>query len=138
MSINEPISTIMTRDIITVDVSDTIRDVFNVFEQIKIRHIPVLADSTLVGIISLTDINGVKQCAKFKDSSGSDSLLDVMTVKQLMKANPVTVPVSHTIKQAADIFLQGHFHALPVTENNELIGIVTTTDLIKYMVKKAG
>ncbi|WP_221406461.1 CBS domain-containing protein [Reichenbachiella sp. 5M10] len=125
----------MTRDVITVDASDTIREVFNVFAQIKIRHVPVLEDRALVGIISHSDIAGLSQDASDTDFSKVDSLLDVMTVKQLMKGNPVTLPVHHTIKQAADIFLQGHFHALPVTDHNELVGIVTTTDLIKYMIR---
>ena len=54
-----------------------------------------------------------------------------------MVRNPKCIPVSATIKEVAEIFLDAEFHALPVVDqNNKLMGIVTTTDLINYLLEQ--
>jgi CBS domain-containing protein len=58
----------------------------------------------------------------------------MFTLEQIMVRNPKTIPESAIIKEVAEIFLNADFHALPVVDKNEnLLGIVTTTDLIKYL-----
>jgi CBS domain-containing protein len=54
-----------------------------------------------------------------------------------MVRNPRCIPDSATIKEVAEIFLDADFHALPVVDKNDnLRGIVTTTDLIKYLLEQ--
>ncbi|MCV9386956.1 CBS domain-containing protein [Reichenbachiella ulvae] len=127
----------MSKDLITVDLTDPIQEVMNVFEQIRIKHVPVMANGTLVGIISQSDVSRLSFGSKLMDdqTETDTSILEMISVNQVMKPNPVTIGVTHSIKEAAEIFTRSTFHALPVTENNELVGIVTTTDLIKYMLK---
>ena len=57
-------------------------------------------------------------------------------IDQVMKRNLVTVSSSKSIKEVAEILATNEFHALPVVDNNKLSGIVTTTDLIKYLLKQ--
>ncbi|MEP3389808.1 MAG: CBS domain-containing protein, partial [Reichenbachiella sp.] len=57
--------------------------------------------------------------------------LEAVSVKALMK-RPITIGPEGTISEAADIFLKNHFHALPVVDGTRLVGIVTSTDLLKY------
>ena len=53
-----------------------------------------------------------------------------------MKKSIITVCTSNSIKDVAEILASKEFHALPVVDNNKLVGIVTTTDLIKYLLKQ--
>ena len=59
---------------------------------------------------------------------------NMFTIDQVMAKNLVTVNSKSTIKEVAEILAKKEFHALPVIDNNELEGIVTTTDLITYLI----
>ena len=58
----------------------------------------------------------------------------MFTVEQVMAKKIVFISPDTTIKEAAEILSKKEFHALPVVEDNELVGIVTTTDLINYLI----
>lgn len=47
-----------------------------------------------------------------------------------------TILPSTTIKEAAEMFVVADYHCLPVVEEGKLVGIVTTTDIIKYMLEQ--
>jgi CBS domain-containing protein len=60
----------------------------------------------------------------------------MFSIEQVMNKNIVSVSSSNSIKEVAEILASKEFHALPVVDNNALVGIVTTTDLIKYLLKQ--
>ena len=63
-----------------------------------------------------------------------EAVLQMLTIEQVMTHKPRTIPVGMTIREVAEVFAEEEFHALPVVdEHNSLIGIVTTTDLINYL-----
>lgn len=133
------VSDIMITDLITVTLEDNLKEVANVFDNIKIRHVPVVSGETLLGMVSKSDVAMMKQFCQVLDS-GDRALfeeLESVSVKALMK-KPVTIDTSGTIKEATDIFLKNHFHALPVVDGTKLVGIVTSTDLLKYYQHKVG
>lgn len=133
-----PISMIMTQDVITLKKSDNLETAENLFKRHNIRHIPVVNENVIIGMLSYTDLLRLS----FADvTNDDDSLADVMvynmfTIEQVMKRNIITVSSSHSIKEVAEILANKEFHALPVVDNNILSGIVTTTDLIKYLLKQ--
>ena len=132
-----PISMIMTEDVITLKKTDSLETAEHLFKRHKIRHIPVVSGNTIIGMLSYTDLLRLS----FADLTTDDDTDDVMvysmfTIEQVMKRNIVTVTSSNSIKEVAEILAAREFHALPVVDNNELIGIVTTTDLIKYLLKQ--
>ena len=51
-----------------------------------------------------------------------------------MVKDPVSITTETNIKEAAELLAEQSFHSLPVTENGDVAGIITTTDLIKYLV----
>lgn len=55
-------------------------------------------------------------------------------LSDLMNSNPVTIDSTATVQEAARILAVSEFHSLPVTESGELVGIVTSSDLIAYLV----
>ncbi|MDW3209728.1 MAG: CBS domain-containing protein [Reichenbachiella sp.] len=130
---SKAVSEIMITDLITVTLEDNLKEVANVFDNIKIRHVPVVSGDTLLGMVSKSDVAMMKQFCQVLDS-GDRTLfeeLEAVSVKALMK-RPITIGPEGTISEAADIFLKNHFHALPVVDGTRLVGIVTSTDLLKY------
>ena len=61
---------------------------------------------------------------------------NMFTIEQVMAKKLITVSSDTTIKEVAEILAEKEFHALPVVDNEILVGIVTTTDLIKYLINQ--
>jgi CBS domain-containing protein len=134
MKKREPISGIMTTHVYTVQENEPLQNVVALFRKNKIRHLPVLAGKNVTGIISRTDINRLTFGALFDNQEGADeAVLEILSIKQVMTAKPKVVNSNDSIRDVALIFATEEFHALPVVDGDELKGIVTTTDIIKYM-----
>jgi len=134
MKKREPVSHIMTSHVFTVQESDSLQKVLNVIRKNKIRHLPVMKGNTISGIISSTDINRLTFGSLFENQEGADeAVLEMLSVPQVMTAKPRSVRSDDAIRDVADIFVKEEFHALPVVDDGELKGIVTTTDVIRYM-----
>ncbi|WP_109830561.1 CBS domain-containing protein [Reichenbachiella versicolor] len=133
---DQPVSTIMVIDLITVEVTDSLKDVANVFGNIKIRHIPVMAGDTLVGIVSQSDVARMKHFCQVLESGDRELFdeLNAVSVKSLMKT-PKTISKDQSIRELVEILAVNHFHALPVVHDHRLVGIVTSTDIMKYALK---
>jgi CBS domain-containing protein len=94
----------------------------------------VVAENRVVGMISRTDIDRLSFGGLFDNQEDADEALDeILTVPQVMTSKPRVVSPQASIKEVAEIFTQEDYHALPVVEEGQLKGIVTTTDVIKYM-----
>jgi CBS domain-containing protein len=134
MKKREPVKNIMTSHVLTVKEEDQLKDVVALFKKHSFRHLPVLKGQTISGIISSTDINRLTFVTLFENQEGADeAILEMLTVPQVMTSKPEVIDAETSIKEVAEIFASKGFHALPVVEGKELKGIVTTTDIIKYM-----
>lgn len=131
-----PISTIMTKDVVKLNLSDNLTKAETLFKKHHIRHIPVVNGNKIIGMLSYTDLLRIS----FADAVDEDeedidtTVYNLFTVEQVMAKNLETITPETTIKTAAEILATREFHALPVCEGNLLVGIVTTTDLIKYLI----
>ena len=63
-------------------------------------------------------------------------IYNMFTIEQVMAKNLTTVSSTTLIKEVAEILSKKEFHALPVVDNTKLVGIVTTTDLINYLLEQ--
>ncbi len=128
----------MTKAVITVDKdTHTLRDVRDLFRKEKIRHIPVLEKKKLIGIVSKNDINRLSFGALFENQANADEgVLDMLTIDQVMTAHPTVISPEVSIKEVAEIFATQDFHSLPVVENGTIVGIVTSTDVIRYLLEQ--
>jgi CBS domain-containing protein len=134
MKKREPVKEIMTKEVFTVQENEKLSTVVEMFRRHKIRHIPVLEGKKITGIISRTDINRLTFGALFENQDGADeAVLEILSLNQVMTSKPKVVSEDDSIKEIAEIFATEEFHALPVVANGELKGIVTTTDVIKYL-----
>jgi CBS domain-containing membrane protein len=134
----EPISAIMTKDIIALNRDDDLETAEMLFKRHKIRHIPVVAEQVVIGMLSYTDLLRISFAdAVDEDENDVDTLVyNMFTIEQVMAKNVITVPSIATIKEVAEILAKKEFHALPVVDDGRLVGIVTTTDLINYLLKQ--
>lgn len=131
------VSSIMTRDVISVQYDRRLSKVVELFRKHKIRHLPVLEVKKVVGVISRTDMNRLTFGTILENQDSVDEpILNMLSIEQVMTSKPKTVSSSDSIKEVAEILASSEYHALPVEDKGDLVGIVTTTDLIKYMLTK--
>jgi len=130
-----PVSKIMTSNVITLNNSDDLVRAERLFKEHKIRHIPVVTGTEIKGMLSYTDLLRISFAdAVYEDEQEVDTVVyNMFTIDQVMAKNIVSVGPDSTIKEVAEILSKREFHALPVVDNNKLVGIVTTTDLINYL-----
>ena len=133
-----PVTTIMTQNVVTLKKKDSLETAEKLFKKHHIRHIPVVSGSTIIGMLSYTDLLRISFAdSAFDDDDYVDSVVyNMFTIEQVMVKKIVSVKPSDSIKDVAEILSKSEFHALPVVDNNNLVGIVTTTDLINYLLKQ--
>ncbi len=137
MKQREPITHIMTKNVKTVNLSDNLFTARDMMIDNHFRHVPVMNGSKLVGILSKTDIMRLSFGSVFANQESADeAVLEMLTIEQVMRSSIRTINADATIKEAAEIFASEEFHALPVIEGDKLVGIVTTTDIINYLLEQ--
>lgn len=138
MKKRSPVSTIMTKNLITLNTTDDLMKAEKLFKANQIRHIPVVDGDKIIGILSYTDILRISFADSFDENENSvDAVVyNMFTIEQVMAKNLVSVSSSTTIKDVAHILANNEFHALPVVDDWKLVGIVTTTDLINYLIEQ--
>ncbi|OBX25538.1 CBS domain protein [Gelidibacter algens] len=130
-----PISTIMSVKIITLKKDDDLEKAELLFKKHKIRHIPVVNGDAIIGMLSYTDLLRISFADAVDESETEiESLVyNMFTIEHVMAKNLVSVSSDTSIKDVAKILSKKEFHALPVVDDGALVGIVTTTDLINYL-----
>ncbi|MCB9674487.1 MAG: CBS domain-containing protein [Alphaproteobacteria bacterium] len=133
---NEPVSHIMTKSPATVHHGMALSEVRAKLTEIRAHHMPVVSGKKLVGIISTTDLLRVSY-EHGENTKHANAVLDhTRTIEDVMQTDPVTIDSKTTIREAAQILSKNWFHALPVVDDGDLVGIVTTTDLIDYLLEQ--
>jgi CBS domain-containing protein len=130
-----PISQIMTKKVMTLNTTDELSTAEEMFKKNNIRHIPVTSGKHVLGMLSYTDLMRISFAdAVDEDERDVDTMVyNMFTIEQVMAKNVISVSPESTIHEVAALLAKKEFHALPVVENDELVGIVTTTDLINYL-----
>lgn len=134
------IGRIMHTDMVTVSPETTLVDAHDILEQKKIDHLLVVNEKgKLVGILSDRDLKqNWASPATSLSTHELNYLLTKVLVKMIMIKTVVTIPVDTTIERAAYIMQQHHISALPVMENDELVGIITSTDVMSVLLEAIG
>lgn len=124
----------MTRQVVTVQPGTPIDELHRLFEQHQFHHIPVVDRNKLVGIVSKTDYLKIRHvlAITWEGLTVVQDLYRDMTVADVMTRDPLCVESADTIGLAADIFLANTFHCLPVVDDGELVGIITSHDLLTF------
>jgi acetoin utilization protein AcuB len=134
------IGRIMHTDLITVSPKTTLVEAKKLIQQKQIDHLLVVSDQKkLVGIVSDRDLK--KYWASPATSLSTHELnylLEKVLVSMVMIKTVVTVPTNTTIERAALVMQQHRISALPVMEDDELAGIITSTDVMDVLLQAIG
>jgi len=133
MLLDTPIGKLMTEDVIVIDAHDQLRDIVSTFNNHGIRHAPVVQSGRLVGMLSWIDLKKLP----VSDVDGIMTSNGKIVASELMTREPVSVQTDDTLEELAEIFTENEFHAVPVLEGSRIVGIVSTTDVIKYFLYNA-
>lgn len=130
IQLNNPVSSIMTKTLTTVSPNQKLVDVKHIFQKNNFHHhIPVTENDKLVGIISLIDFMRAIGEASLDDN---EQVYNRLCAKDIMSIHSYSKPETTTIKEIAQDLSKGDFHAIPITANGKLTGIVTTADIIRF------
>jgi len=124
---NERVASIMTRELITVNQDDSLQKVKDILINNRIHHVPVVDGKKLVGLVTTYDL--FKLNVEHKDYPNT-------RVGNVMTKRIATIESNFHIGTAAEVFMEHLFHAIPVVDNEELVGIVTSFDILKYEYQK--
>ncbi|HSC35749.1 MAG TPA: CBS domain-containing protein [Thermodesulfobacteriota bacterium] len=117
----------MTRNPVTFPPDEDVRVAFGRLTDLKIRQAPVVENGKLAGIVTDRDL----RLAVVETLSEPG-----LTVASVMTPDPVTVTESTSLRDAAELISRNKFNALPVlSPSGELVGVLTTTDILNGLVK---
>jgi len=129
----------MMKKVITVSPSDSILAASGLAKQHGIKHLPVVKDGRITGIISDRDIKEyVPSKAVTHDVYELHSLLAKTTVKAVMKGTVLTAGPDTPVEEAAMLMLDNDIGCLPVVEGNTLVGIISDRDIFRVLVNITG
>lgn len=132
-----PVSQIMSKVLIAVPNTKKLSEVNQLFADYAIRHIPVVEGENVVGIISINDIIKIGYSNANMDQEALNDIYDAYKLEGIMTKNPIVANEDVSIKEVAELFSKQRFHSMPIVgKDNKLVGIVTTTDLINYLLEQ--
>ncbi|WP_223786778.1 CBS domain-containing protein [Marinicella meishanensis] len=125
----------MSTDIQTVQQGQNLSDVYQIMSQAGVHHVPILNAKQLVGMVSFTDMMQLNFNLQGFDQSGFAEMIDQQyKITDIMSQDLTTLQDKQSIRDAVHLLADGGFHSLPVVDDQQqLIGMVTSTDLICYL-----
>ena len=130
----------MSKNVITVDVNDSMQDAMKLLKENDIRMLPVMKKAKLVGIVTDRDL---------KKASASDAttlevhellyLLMKIKVKDIMTRDVITVPPDYTVEETAQVLQKNRISGAPVVDaDGQLVGTITQNDLFRVLISLTG
>jgi CBS domain-containing protein len=135
LDLNSPVSAIMTKNVISVLPTDSLNAVKEFFATHRSHHLPVVEDKKMLGMISKSDFLAVSGgLGRIKrEFLDEEAFLTEHTAAEIMVTGLAKLEPTSRINVAVNLFALNYFHALPVFDNDELVGIITTHDIIKFL-----
>lgn len=125
----------MTRNPITIPPETPLKVASEIFEEHRIRHLPVLDREKLVGIVTDRDIrHALPSGATSLEIHQLRCLFGEVEVQEVMTKRVVTVTPDTPVEEAARLMVEKKIGGLPVLEGERLVGIITETDLLTALV----
>ena len=132
------VTDIMTTEVITIGLDDTLGEMQEIFEKKRFHHLLVLEEEELLGIISDRDV--FREISPYINTLAENArALETLKKKahQIMSRNPITVGIDVQIEDAVHILLENDISCLPVISTaKDIEGILTWKDILKHYVKR--
>mgnify|MGYP001193158626 CR=1 FL=1 len=149
----QTIADIMTKDVVSVSKDTTIREIAEIFEQRRFGSLPVIDENgSLIGIVTASDLieqgrslhiptvisifDWVIPLESEKSLERELQRMSAQTVGEILTPEVVTVSSTEPVSKAADVMSYHKLHALPVVDDNKLVGMVARIDIIRNLIHK--
>jgi CBS domain-containing protein len=125
---------LMVNNPTTLDLNETLDLAEDIMNLGRIRHMPVVEDGKLVGILSQRDLfRSALITALGFGRKTTRALVKTIRIKEIMTKNVVTIAPEARIKDAAREMVQRKIGCLPVVQDSRLVGILTETDILRHI-----
>jgi acetoin utilization protein AcuB len=125
----------MTREIVTLAPDETVGTALTLCRERRIRHLPVLTEGRLVGIVSDRDLRSATPAFGEPERA---AVLQKVLVEDVMADDVISALPDDPIEQAANTMRERRIGCLPVVEDGELVGIITASDVMRALVYLVG
>ncbi|MSO46091.1 MAG: CBS domain-containing protein [Acidobacteria bacterium] len=123
---------VMSRSVVTLTPEQTLLEALDLLRSHRIRHLPVVDGSKVVGIVTDRDVKrATPSVLSGVDRDEYDRVLTTTKVAQFMTREPIAVTPKSGLKAAVEIFIERKVGALPVVEHDRLVGILTDIDILR-------
>ena len=130
------VRTWMSLEPVTVSPRASMKEAAALMHEHEIRHVPVVEDRRLVGIVTFNDIRRASPSPASTFSQGEvNYLVDQITVRDIMTPDPLTIGPDTTVEAAALLGYKHGYGCLPVVQDGHLVGIITQKDLLDIMLQ---
>jgi CBS domain-containing membrane protein len=133
------VSEIMTKGVFAVKLDDTIRKADEIMRVEKVRHVPVLDGTKFFGLIterSLMEFT-LKKLYDYEDEFGEDGYNLISDFQDIQTKDYHIIYPEDSVKKAVELMAKKKYECLPVVDwDNNLIGILTFTDILLFINKK--
>jgi CBS domain-containing membrane protein len=130
---------VMQAEVATLRADDTLDLASDIMELGRIRHLPVVSANVVVGVVSQRDLYraAVSSLLELRSSAQRDWLAKI-PVRSVMATEVHTVAPGDSVHVAVERMLQHRIGCLPVVEHGKLVGLVSETDLLRYLGRVLG
>jgi len=117
----------MITEVITASPEDTVEDAIQLMRRFSIRHLPIVENGKLVGLVTESNLRAYLSPEKLQ-----------LPLKEVMILNPITIDPETSIDEAARIIYKYKIGGLPVITEGKLVGIITITDILEAFIELMG
>lgn len=122
----------MSTEVTTIERNDELSVAEDIMKMKRVRHLPVLEEGRLVGLLSQRDLFlAALSTAMGFGQKASKEFLGTVPAKEVMSDEVITVAPSEDVKMAAKRMLDHKIGCLPVVEDGKLIGLLTESDFVR-------
>ena len=122
----------MVSEVETLAPDDSLETAVMLERRFRIRHIPILENGQLVGMVTDRDLKrALPSPVSGTDQQTFERVVQTTRVGQIMTRSPLTISPAAPLRDAVQILCEKKFGAIPVVENGKLVGIITGVDVLR-------
>ncbi|MFT4533491.1 MAG: CBS domain-containing protein [Saprospiraceae bacterium] len=124
---------IMSKNVLVAKKDTPLNEIINAFLKSKIHHMPIVnSKGGLRAIISANDVfEAIHEMDQFAANYNCYSLESRIETKDEMTSSVISITKEQSILEAVDLMVKNNIHALPVEEDEKVVGIITSNDILK-------
>ena len=130
---------VMSKNPVTIGPATKLRALNELMKANDVRHVPVVKNGKLIGIVTEQDIRYAMIPEKIPGKKVPQGWnLDHLKVQDIMKDKTITIAQEAQVEEAARIIYGLKVHALPVMKNDKLVGIISVMDILGIFIEMMG